>query len=71
MFNACFSFECFPTPLKHAIMQPLIKKTILDPSVLSHFWPISKLPFLSKELEKVMANQLLSFCERNYIIEKF
>ena len=49
LVHACFSFKCFPTPLKHAIVQPLIKKPNLDPSVLSRFRPISKLLFLSVE----------------------
>ena len=71
LFHACFSSACFPSSFKHAIVQPLIKKPSLDPSILANFRPISKLPFLSKVLEKVMATQLLSFLEKNYILEKF
>ncbi len=71
LVHACFTSGCFPASLKHAIVQPLIKKPNLDPTVLSNFRPISKLSFLSKVLEKVMANQLLSFLEENNIFEKF
>ena len=35
-----------------AVVAPLIKKTNLDTSVLSNYRPISKLPFISKILEK-------------------
>ena len=49
----------------------LSKKHNLDPSVLSNFRPISKLPFLSKVLEKVVLNQLQSHLDFNDILEKF
>ena len=71
LLHTCFSSACFPAPFKHAIVQPLIKKPSLDPSILANFRPISKLPFLSKVLEKVMASQLVSFLEKNSICEKF
>ncbi len=51
-------------------MQPLLKKNNLDPSILSNFRPISKLPFLSKVLERVVVNQLQSFLEEFSIYEK-
>lgn len=71
LINTCFSSGCFPAPFKHAIVQPLIKKPSLDLSVLSNFRPISKLPFLSKVLEKVICVQLQSFLIQNDIYEKF
>ena len=55
----------------HAIVQPIIKKHNLDPSVLSSFRPISKLPFLSKVLEKVVLEQLQLHLDLNDIAEKF
>lgn len=71
LIHTCFRSGCFPASFKHAIVQPLIKKPSLDPSVLSNFRPISKLPFLSKVLEKVIAVQLQSFLGQNCIYEKF
>ena len=56
---------------KHAIVQPLIKKHNLDPSVLSSFKPISKLPFLSKVLEKGVLEQVQLHLDLNGITEKF
>ena len=40
--------------------QPLLKKPNLDTNVLSHLRPISKLPFLSKILEKVVYHPFLN-----------
>ena len=55
----------------HAIVQPLIKKKNLDPSVLSNFRPISKLPILSKVLEKVAYAQLQICLDDFSICKKF
>ena len=53
------------------MVQPLLKKPNLDPSFLSNFRPISKLPFLSKVLEREVYVQLQSFLINNNIYEKF
>ena len=53
------------------MVQPLLKKPNLDPSILSNFRPISKLPFLSKVLEREVYVQLQSFLINNNIYEKF
>lgn len=58
-------------PLKHLHLQPLIKKHNLDPCVLSNFRPISKLPFLSKILEKVVYEQHQTHLDTHGILEKF
>lgn len=52
LVNTAVSSGCVPSAFKHAVVQPLIKKSNLDPDVLSNYRPISKLPFLSKVLEK-------------------
>ena len=69
--NTCLLSGSVPAAFKHAVVRPLLKKSHLDPSVLSNFRPVSHLPFLSKVLEKVFFNQLQSFLEKNYILEKF
>ncbi len=60
-----------PSHFKHAIVQPLLKKTNLDPTVLKNYRPISKLPFLSKVLEKVVFNQLSTFLQENGIFDNY
>jgi hypothetical protein len=60
-----------PTYCKHAIVHPLLKKTNLDKNVLCNYRPISKLPYLSKILEKTVFIQLESFLTDNTIGEVF
>ena len=71
MVNASLMSGCFPSALKHAVVHPLIKKSNLDLNVLSNFRPISKLPFVSKVLEKVPYVQLQTYIDLNEIGEKF
>lgn len=71
LMNLSLMTGCVPAALKHAVVQPLIKKHNLDQTVLSNFRPISKLPFLSKVFEKVVYEQLQSFIDQNGISEKF
>ena len=65
LINSSLSSGVVPENFKHAVVQPLIKKTALDPAVLANFRPISKLPFLSKILEKVVHSQLMAFREEH------
>ena len=58
LINRSLSSGCVTSSFKHATVQPLLKKKNLDLLVLSDFRPISKLPFISKVLEKVVFNQL-------------
>ncbi|XP_013874896.1 uncharacterized protein LOC106525272, partial [Austrofundulus limnaeus] len=44
-----------PPSLKTAVIHPYLKKPSLDPNILAHYRPVSKLPFISKVLEKVVA----------------
>uniref|UniRef100_A0A8C6PV72 Reverse transcriptase domain-containing protein n=1 Tax=Nothobranchius furzeri TaxID=105023 RepID=A0A8C6PV72_NOTFU len=60
-----------PTCFKNAVIHPLLKKTSLDPSLHSSFRPISKLPFISKILEKVMAKQLTAAHDEHNIYDSF
>ena len=61
IINNSLASGVVPTYFKQAVVEPLIKKPSLDSSVLSNFRPISKLPFISKILEKVVLLQLQSF----------
>lgn len=42
-----------------------------DPTQLKNYRPISKLPLLSKILDKVVADQLTAFLEKRDIYDKF
>ena len=55
----CLTSGVFPSCLKSAIVQPLLKKPSLDNNIIRNFRPVSNLPFLSKVIEKVLAVRLL------------
>lgn len=48
LMNSSLLSGCVPTVFKHAVVQPVIKKSSLDHNTLANYRPISKLPFMSK-----------------------
>lgn len=71
LINSILTTNVVPTSLKLAVVQPLIKKPSLDSTVLANYRPISKLPFVSKVLEKNVFSQLKSFLDKENIMETF
>ncbi len=51
--NCSLSTGIFPSCLKQAFIEPLLQKSALDPLEFTNYWTISKLPCISKILEKV------------------
>ena len=47
----------FPDFLKHAVVQPILKKPNLDSLVLKSYRPISNLSFISKLIERLAINR--------------
>lgn len=47
--------------LKHVLLDPFLKKPALDTSTMANFRPVSKLPFLSKILEKLDHTPLMGY----------
>ena len=54
---------------KHAIVTPLLKKKNLSPEELKNYRPVSNLPYISKILEKVVANQLKEHLSKHNLHE--
>ena len=71
VINSSLASGVVPAYFKEAGVEPLLKKPNLDTSVLSNYRPISKLPFISKILEKTVLVQLQSFLEVHGILEIF
>lgn len=71
LLNSSLSSGVVPVNSKQAVVHPLLKKPGLDSSVLSNFRPVSKLPFLSKILEKIVFIQLKSFLDEHNVLEFF
>ena len=58
--NRSLSEGCFLSHFKSALVSPLLKKPTLNKDNLKNYRPVSNLSFLSKILEKVVANRLNS-----------
>ncbi len=53
--NLSLSTGTMPKHLKSAILHPLIKKACLDSDILKHYSSISRITFISKVIDKVVA----------------
>ena len=71
LVNASLSSGKFPSDLKSAIVQPLLKKPSLDPDVLKNYRPVSNLSFISKVIEKVVAARLLDHMTENGLMDPY
>uniref|UniRef100_A0A8C7QNK4 Reverse transcriptase domain-containing protein n=1 Tax=Oncorhynchus mykiss TaxID=8022 RepID=A0A8C7QNK4_ONCMY len=65
IINGSLSTGCVPNSLKVAVKKPLLKKPNFDPEYIKNYRPISNLQFLSKILEKAVAQQLTAFLKTN------
>ncbi|PVD26815.1 hypothetical protein C0Q70_11961 [Pomacea canaliculata] len=52
-------------------MKPILKKHNLDPSSCKNYRPVSNLPFVSKLVERVVAQQLTFHLDRYSLLDKF
>ena len=59
-----------PSAFKIAFIKPLLKIPNLDPLVLNNYRPVSNVPFMSKILEKAVADQLTTHLSQNRLFEK-
>ena len=60
IINASLCYGFFPDDFKCAHVNPVLKKSTLPKEELNSYRPISNLSFISKILEKVVANRLRS-----------
>lgn len=58
IFNVSLSQGVFPEVFKQANVIPLLKKASLDERHLSNYRPVSTLTYLSKQLERLVADHL-------------
>ena len=57
-----------PASQKHAIITLIVKKEGIDPDVRSSYRPISNLSFLSKIIERIVAQRLNAYlCQHNLL----
>ncbi|XP_072015038.1 uncharacterized protein [Amphiura filiformis] len=58
IINKSISTGVFPDTLKHAVLNPLIKKQSLNPDELKNYRPVANIKFLSKLIEKRVVNNI-------------
>ena len=71
LVNSSLATGVFPSELKSAIIDPLLKKPGLDTDVLKKFHPVSNLLFISKVIKKVVASRLLDHMVENKLLRSF
>ena len=57
--------------LKYAMIKPILKKTSLDPDVLTNYRPISQLSTINTIMERIVSLQLIYYLESNNLLEPF
>ena len=68
IFNKSLCEGYFPALFRMAEITPILKKSTLDASNPLNYRPISGLPFLSKQLERVVNEQLLVHLGENQLL---
>ena len=68
LFNRSMSEGYFPEMFRLAEVTPILKKSTLDPSVLSSYRPISNLPFVSKVLERAVNERMSQHLQSNGLL---
>lgn len=63
--NASLSSGIFPERLKRALVTLRLKKTGLDTNAFSNYRLVSNIPFISKVIERVVAQQLNNHLTKN------
>ena len=71
IINASLREGRVPNAFKHALVAPRLKKPSLDREVANNYRPVSNLPFLSKVLERAVADQLMEHLNNNALHEVF
>ena len=67
IINISMETSTFPQNFKEAHVRPLLKKTSLPKNELKNYRPVSNLSFISKILEKIVANRLQAHIKNNHL----
>ena len=68
MCNASLLEGHLPVSQRHAIITPLIKKSNLDATDVKNYRPVSNLTFVSKVVERLVSERLVSFLQENNLM---
>ena len=71
IINLSLETASVPVSFKEALLTPVLKKPQLDKDILNNYRPISNLPYISKLLERVVADQFVSYLNAHSLAEPF
>src|SRR5664279_698860 len=71
MVNGSLLQGRLPDSQKHAIVTPILKKPGLDTADMNNYRPVSNLSFISKLIERTVANQLNEYLVTNNLLPRF
>ena len=71
MVNASLTQGRLPISQRHAIVTPLLKMAGTDSADMANFRPVSNLSFMSKVVERAVANQLTEYLSANNLLPCF
>ncbi|PVD20251.1 hypothetical protein C0Q70_20748 [Pomacea canaliculata] len=71
IINASLRAGCVPRCFKQAVVKPLLKTANLNPSDCKNYRPVSNLSYISKLLERVVAEQLMTHFITYGCLDKF
>ena len=60
-----------PSSQKQCILHPVLKREGLDPSDPANYRPIANVTFLSKILERIIANQMIAYLDANGLLPSY
>ena len=66
--NSSIRETCLPASQKRSVLLPVLKRDGLDQSDPANYRPIANVTFLSKILERIVANQLIIYLDLNELI---
>ena len=72
IINGSLSPGVFPSEYRLiALVRPIIKKCTLDPEIFKNYGPVSNLHYISKLIEKVVADQIDLHLENNDMLDPY
>ena len=71
IINGLLSSGVFPSEYRLALVRPIIKKCTPDPEIFKNYRPVSNLHYISKLIEKVVADQIDLHLENNDMLDPY
>ena len=68
IINASLSLGVVPRSFRASLILPVLKKPNLDPNDFGNYRPIANLPFVSKVLERIVADQLMCYVDSHNLL---